>query len=108
MDVVERIEAGFPPSVEDLAAGGPWDTSELWLLARAYSRLRHRSRSPNERRGWAALKEYCIRAAFVREPGLFIVAIDPAMPSFRFVYHRAERNLLHISTSVELDDSSIV
>jgi hypothetical protein len=105
MDVVERIQDGLPPSVEELDAGGPWDISELWLLARAYSRLRHRSRTTHERHGWASLKHYCIRAAVSREPGLFIVAIDPGMPSFRFVYHRAERNLLHIPASVELDGS---
>jgi hypothetical protein len=105
MDVVERIEDGIPPSVEELDAGGPWDTSELWLFARAYSRLRHRSRTPNERQGWASLKDYCIRAAVAREPGLFVVAIDPGMPSFQFVYHRAERSLLHIPASVELNGS---
>jgi hypothetical protein len=103
MDVVERIEEGLPPSVEELDAGGPWDISELWLLARAYSRLRHRSRTPDERHGWASLKDYCIRAAVACEPVLFVVASDPGMPSFQFVYHRAERNLLHIPTSFELD-----
>ena len=106
MDVVERIEAGLPPSIEKLDAGGPWDTSELWLLARAYSRLRHRSRTADERQGWASLKDYCIRAAVAGGPDLFIVATDPGMPSFRFVYHRAERTLLHIPTSVEPDGSS--
>jgi hypothetical protein len=35
------------------------------------------------------------------------VAVDPGMPSFRFVYHRAERNLLHIPTSVELEGSPL-
>jgi hypothetical protein len=105
MEVVERIDAGLPPSIEELGAGEPWEMSELWLLARAYSRLRHRSRTPDERRVWASLKDYCIRAAVAREPGLFVVAIDPGMPSFRFVYHQAERSLLHIPASIELDGS---
>ncbi len=107
MDVVERVAAGLPPSAEEIDARGPWDVSELWLLARAYSRLRHRSRRPNERRCWASLKDYCIRAAVIRAPHLFVVAIDAGMPSFRFVYHRAERNLLHIPTSIELDGSAL-
>src|SRR5262249_12562775 len=107
MDVVERIRAGLPPSVDELDAGGPWDVSELWLLARAYSRLRHRSRTPDERRGWAWLKDYCIPAAVARDPDQFVVAIGPGMPSFRFVYHRAERSLLHIPISTELPGFSL-
>ena len=103
MDVVERIRAGLPPSLDELDSGGPWDVSELWLFARTYSRLRHRSRTPDERQAWASLKDYCIRAVVTREPDLFIVAIDPGMPSFRFVYHRAERSLLHVPSSVELN-----
>jgi hypothetical protein len=105
MDVVERIEAGLPLSVEEIGTECTWPVAELWLLARAYSRLRHRSRAPDERQGWASLKDYCVRAAVAREPGLFVVAIDPGMPSFRFVYHRAERSLLHIPISIELDGS---
>jgi hypothetical protein len=80
----------------------------LWLLARAYSRLRHRSRRSTERQCWTSLKDYCIRAAVTRAPHLFVVAIDAGMPSFRFVYHRAERNLLHFPTSIELDGSALV
>lgn len=107
MDADEHIAAGIPRSVEDISARGPSDASELWLLARAYSRLRHRSRSSNERQGWASLKDYCVRAAVTREPRLFVVAVDPGMPSFRFVYHREERNLLQIPTSVEPEGSPL-
>ena len=56
MDVVERIEAGLPLSVEELEADDSRGTSELWLFARAYSRLRHRSRSSRERREFETLK----------------------------------------------------
>jgi hypothetical protein len=107
MDADERVVDGVPRSVEDIDTRGTSDASELWLLARAYSRLRHRSRSSNERQGWASLKHYCVRAAITRAPRLFVVAIDPSMPSFRFVYHRAERNLLHIPTSVEMEGSPL-
>lgn len=105
MDVLERIRAGIPASLVEIDAGEPWEISELWLFARSFSRLRHRSRTPDERRGWASLKDHCIRAVVAREPSLFVVAIDPGMPYFRFVYHRGERTLLHIPTSVELDGS---
>jgi hypothetical protein len=106
MDVVERIEAGLPLSVEELEADDSRGTSELWLFARAYSRLRHRSRSSCERREFETLKVHCIRSALAREPLLFLVVDDPGISHLRLIYHRAERNLLHVPIGIDLGGSS--
>jgi hypothetical protein len=106
MDVLERIAAGLPCSVEELGAGGPRDTSELWLFARSYSRLRHKTHSDGERRQLETLKHHCIRAALAREPTLFIVVVDPGFSRHRLIYHRAERNLLHVPLTIDLGDAT--
>lgn len=106
MDVLERIAAGLPCSVEELEADGPRDTAALWLFARSYSRLRHKTHSARERRRLETLKHHCIRSAVAREPTLFIVVEDPGFSHLRLVYHRAERSLLHVPLTVELGDFS--
>ena len=102
MDVSQRIAAGLPSSVEDVDADSPRKTSELWLFARAYSRLRHRTGAARERRLLEVLKYHCIRAALASEPTLFIVVVDPGCPHLRLVYYRAERNLLHVPLAIDL------
>jgi hypothetical protein len=106
MDVLERIAAGLPCSVEELEADGPRDTSELWLFARSYARLRHKTHLAPERRRLETLKHHCIRAALAREPTLFIVVVDPGFSHLRLIYHQAERNLLHVPLKIDLGDAS--
>ena len=106
MDVLERIAAGLPDSVEEIEADGLRDTSELWFFARAYSRLRHKTPSAQEQQRLETLKHHCIRAAVAREPTLFIVVVDDDSPHLRLIYHRTERNLLHAPLTVDLGDSS--
>ena len=102
MDVSQRIAAGLPTSVEAVDADPPRKTSELWLFARAYSRLRHRTGAAQERGLFEVLKYHCIRAALASEPTLFIVVVDPGLPHLRLIYHRAERNLLHVPLTIDL------
>lgn len=102
MDVLERIAAGLADSVRELEAGGPRGTSELWLFARAYSRLRHRAHSSRERRKLGALKVHCVRSALASDPSRFLVVVDPGLSHLWLGYDRAERNLLHVPRSVDL------
>jgi hypothetical protein len=102
MDVRKRINAGLPLEVEGIEADGPWKVADLWLCARAYSRLRHKTGSPRERQRLETLKNHCIRVAIAREPGLFLVFVDPGHSHLWLVYHRVERNLLHVPVSVPL------
>jgi hypothetical protein len=102
MDVRKRIKAGLPLAVEDIEAEGPWQVADLWLCARAYSRLRHKAKPPREQQRFATLKIHCIRVALARDPGLFLVFVDPGFSHLRLIYHRAERNLLHVPVNVDL------
>src|SRR5215467_4733413 len=102
MDVLKRIEAGLPCSVKELEADGPRGASDLWLFARSYSRLRHRTHSAQERQRLETLKHHCIRSALAKEPMLFMVVLDPAFSHLWLIYHRAERNLLHVPLTIDL------
>jgi hypothetical protein len=105
MDVRDRIAAGLPHSAEELEADGPRDVVELWLLARAYSRLRHRTcprRHPREHQRLTLLKAHCVRLAVTREPGRFLVFPDPGRPHLWLVYHLLEKNLLHLPVTTDL------
>lgn len=105
MDAPERIVAGLPFDVEEIEADGRLDVSTLWTLARAYSRLRHRTspkREAAEHRRFDGLKTYCVRLAVSREPDLFLVFVDPGTPHLRLVYHRVERTMLHLPIAIEL------
>ena len=99
MDVSERIKATLPDSIEHVENDGPIEVAELWLMARAYSRLRHRSspqRYPERRARFEKLKTHCIRLAIAREPETFLVFVDPENQQLLIVYHRVERTLLHL------------
>jgi hypothetical protein len=102
MDVRERIAAGLPESGEFLEANGHVETAELWLMARAYSRLRHRTSRWNleGRRRFEILKDQCVRLAVSRDPDLFLVFADPGKSHLVIIYHRVERNLLHVPLAV--------
>jgi len=105
MDVRDRIAEGPPCSAEELEAIGPLDVEELWLLARAYSRLRHRTCSrkhAKEHGRLCLLKAHCVRLAVSQEPGLFLLFPDPGRPELTVVYHRVERNLLHVPATTQL------
>lgn len=103
MDVTERIAAGLPRAVEELEPQDQHDVSELWLLARAYSRLRHKAPSVgHERERLERLKLHCLRTALAREPEQFLVMVDPGLSHLRLIYHRVERNLLHVPVTVDL------
>jgi hypothetical protein len=102
MDVTERIAAGLPADLADLARDGPEDVAQLWLLARAYSRLRHQTSARPGRMRLEALKAHCVRRALAREPGLFFVFVDPSWPHLWLIYHRVERNLLHVPVTIDL------
>jgi hypothetical protein len=102
MDVMDRISGGLPLAVEELDAEGPHDVAQLWLLARAYSRLRHKTSPRRNRSLIELLKTHCLRRALTRDPDLFLVFVDPGLPHLRVVYHRDERNLLHIPVTVDL------
>jgi hypothetical protein len=106
MDVAEQIKTGLPQTVEELEAAGPHEVSKLWLLARSYSRLRHKTASRKIRQHLDELKAHCLRLALAREPELFLVFVDPGMPRLRLVYHREERNLLHVPVTTDLWDSA--
>jgi hypothetical protein len=97
MDVSERIAASLPDAIEHVEKDGP--IAELWLMARAYSRLRHRTsptRHPEQRRRYENLKSHCIRLAVTRAPEAFLVFADPGNQHLLIIYHRDERTLLHI------------
>src|SRR6478609_1069712 len=99
MDVTERIAVCLPAPGERLEEIGPLETGELWLMARACSRLCHRTsprRSPEERERFETLKHQCIRLAVARDPDLFLVFVDPGHRHLVIIYHRVERTLLHV------------
>jgi hypothetical protein len=101
----ERIAMGVPLEVSELEADGPLAVSQLWVLARSYSKLRHRSsprREPAEHRRFERLKIHCVRKAVARGPDLFLVFLDPGFPHLWLIYHRVERNLLHIPVAIGL------
>ena len=102
MDVTGLIAAGLPQTVDELHADGPHEVSMLWLLARSYSRLRHKTAARTTRKRLDALKAHCLRLALAREPDLFLVFVDPGMPRLQLVYHRVERNLLHVPVTTDL------
>src|SRR5262245_20123626 len=99
MDVKQRMAAYLPHKVEDVEKDGPVDVAELWLMAQAYSRLRHRTspvRHPERRQQFEALKSHCISLAVARAPALFVVFVDPGYRHLVVIFHRAERTLLHL------------
>ena len=114
MDVKQRIAAYLPHKVEDVEKNGPVEIAELWLMARAYSRLRHRTspvRHPERRQRFEALKLHCIRLAVARAPAMFLVFVDPGFRHLAVIYHRVERTLLHLPLAVwcerQVDHSAI-
>jgi hypothetical protein len=99
MDVKQRMAAYLPHKVEDVEKDGPVDIAELWLMARAYSRLRHRTspvRHPERRQQFESLKIHCISLAVARAPAMFLVFVDPGYRHLVVIYHRVERTLLHL------------
>jgi hypothetical protein len=99
MDVKQRILAHLPDSVEGVERHGPLEIAELWLLARSYSRLRHRTsprRHPERRQRFETLKAHCISLAVSRAPDLFLIFVDPSYRHLMVFYHRVERTLLHL------------
>jgi hypothetical protein len=102
MDVVERIAAGLPRTFKELAANGPHQVAELWLLARAYSRLGHKTPPGRDRRQCESLKTQCVRLALATEPDLFLVMVDPGLTHLWLIYHRVERTLLHVPVKFNL------
>jgi len=96
MDVAEQIRTGLPFTVEELEAAGPYEIAELWLLARTYSQLRRRNCTRRGRGGFEAMKRHCLELALARAPELFFVFVDPGIPHLWVIYHRVERNLLHV------------
>ena len=102
MEVTEQIAAGLPFAVDELAGDAAHEVAKLWLLARTYSRLRHKT---SARQPWArleALKIQYVRLALAPKTRLFFVFVDPGMPHLRLVYHRVERNLLHVPVTTNL------
>jgi hypothetical protein len=111
MDVSERLDAWLPGAVESVEENGPLETAQLWLMARAYSRLRHRTsprRNPEDRQRFETLKTHCMRLAVVRNPELFLIFVDPAYRHLLIVYHRVERTLLHVPVAVWCDGARAV
>ena len=105
MDGMNGFAQGLPYALEDLESHGPRATAELWLMARLYSRLRHRTsprKRPLERLRFESLKTHCIRLALERDPSRFLVFVDPGFPHLRLIYHRDERNLLHLPLTTDL------
>ena len=104
--IQERIATGLPLEVSELEADGPLAVSELWVLARIYSKLRHRSsprREPDEHLRYETLKIHCVREVIAREPELFLVFLDPGSPHLWLIYHRLERNLLHLPVAIGIE-----
>jgi hypothetical protein len=103
MDVKQRMAAYLPDAVEGVEKHGPLEIAELWLMARAYSRLRHRTsprRDPARRQRLERLKAHCINLAVTRAPALFLVFVDPGYRHLVVFYHRTERTLLHLPVVV--------
>jgi hypothetical protein len=103
MDVKQRMAAYLPDAVEGVEKHGPLEIAELWLMARAYSRLRHRTsprRHPERRQRFETLKAYCVNLAVTRAPALFLVFVDPGYRHLVVIYHRSERTLLHLPVDV--------
>jgi hypothetical protein len=103
MDVKQRIAASLPYSIEDVERDGRVEIAELWLLARAYSRLRHRTSprlEPERRRRFELLKLHCIKLAVARAPEVFLIFVDPGYRHLVLIYHRRERTLLHLPVGV--------
>ena len=96
MDVKQRMAADLPDAVESLEKHGPIEIAELWLMARAYSRLRHRHlASPPSRRGGSNTKRsrrICINLAVTRAPASFLVFVDPGYRHLMVIYHRDRSN----------------
>jgi hypothetical protein len=93
----------LPDAVEGVEQLGPVEIAELWLLARAYSRLRHRTsprRQPERRQRFEALKVHCISLAVARSPQAFLVFVDPGFRHLVVIYHRVDRTLLHLPKAV--------
>jgi hypothetical protein len=105
MEVADWLSTGVPLSVEVIADREPWSVSELWSLARAYSRLRHRTcprREPAAYQCWSTLKTHCVRLALSRCPERFLVFRDPGKPQLWLIYSLDERRLLHLPASEDL------
>jgi hypothetical protein len=103
MDVKQRMAAYLPDAVEGVEKHGPIEIAELWLMARAYSRLRHHTspvRHPERRQQFEALKAHCISLAVARAPELFLVFVDPSYRHLVVIYHRFDRTLLHLPVAV--------
>jgi hypothetical protein len=103
------IAPGLPRAIEDLEFDGPRNSSELWNLARIYSRLRHRTsprKHPVEHGQFSDLKSHCIRLALARDPTGFLVFADPGSPHLWLIYHRVERSVLHLPVEVGLNGLS--
>jgi hypothetical protein len=103
MDVRQRIAPSLPCSIDDVERHGPVEIAELWLLARAYSRLRNRTSprlEPERRRRLELLKDHCISLAVARAPELFLVFVDPGYRHLVLIYHRHERTLLHLPVGI--------
>lgn len=93
----------LPGTVDSVEECESLSTKELWIRARTFSRLRHRAsprREPEKRREYEALKLHYLRHATLREPNIFLIFIDPGFPHLVLVYHRFERNLLHVPLEV--------
>jgi hypothetical protein len=103
MDVKQRMAAHLPDAVESVERHGPIEIAELWLMARAYSRLRHHTsprRHQERRQQYEALKAHCINLAVTRAPASFLVFADPGYRHLVVIYHRDDRTLLHLPVSV--------
>ena len=103
MDVKQRMAAYLPDAVESVERHGPIEIAELWLMARAYSRLRHQTsprRHQERRQQYEALKAHCINLAVTRAPASFLVFIDPSFRHLMVIYHRVDRTLLHLPVAV--------
>jgi hypothetical protein len=103
MDVKQRMSAYLPDAIDCVEKHGPIEIAELWLMARAYSRLRHRTsprRHPERRQQFESLKAHCISLAVARAPQLFLVFVDPGHRHLVVIYHRVDRTLLHLPVTV--------
>jgi hypothetical protein len=110
MDVIEPITASLPNSVDQLEERGLLETEQLWVLARAYSRLRRRTsprRDARQRERFEILKRHCVRLAVARSPDLFLVFVDPEFRHLLIVYHRVDRSLVHVPVGDLNADQSI-
>lgn len=103
MEHSTRGEEWVPGTFDELEEGDPLETRELWIMARIYSRLRHRtspSRDPEKRQQFEDLKLRCLRRAIALEPTLFLTLPDPGFPHLLIIYHHAERTFLHVPLAV--------